>query len=169
MDVDVLTISISFVLAYRGNCPPLSSNMAPLPSRLAFTDAKPHPSRPAASATPKTPFPLHLHSVRAFSPLVVLLAYPRRPAPAGIDATAAAHGRNLFPVRADRPQILVLEGAAALQIELSVMQSCNCQTFCRALVIGLGGPGIAVDSGRRRCLALGLGGRSGLEPRKYLF
>lgn len=47
-----LTISISFMLAYRGNCFPLSAAIPPLPSRPIVKAAAPKPTTPAASATP---------------------------------------------------------------------------------------------------------------------
>lgn len=55
-----LTISISFMLAYRGNCFSLSNTHAPFPFRPVVMEAKPHPSKPVASATPRTLLPVHL-------------------------------------------------------------------------------------------------------------
>lgn len=134
----MLTISISFMLAYRGYCFRLSIRHVRFSLGPIVTDARPQPRRPAESATPNTAPPFHLEddspsfgrdfpSVRAASgvgPGLVVVHLRAGGVTAAIDVAAAAPGmeRTLFPGRAAWPRVLAQEGGSALQIELDNMQ-----------------------------------------------
>lgn len=112
----------------------LSSSIIPLPPRPVTAVAIPHPSRLAASATPKTSRPDHFGAEfpdcgidRAPKPcllLVLVLAVLR----ARTDVIGSADNDcALFPLRIARPRVLYPRGGnAALQIELADMQVTRC-------------------------------------------